>query len=566
MSDHSINLNPLPQLQPTFTPEVDVVRAFYNQRPGNFSEFIPDNLARHHNLTLATRANIQSEDCILDAGCGVGIPAIHIAEHFPEVRIEGITASDVEASEAHQRIIHANLAGRIRVQVGDFHHLPFSDETFDVVFFNDSIKYSHNLPQLLIEVDRVLRPGGKLYITDLFCYEPPLSEQQQQALAKFSQEMGHGSNITSLSQMAESIEQAEFQSVKKTDLTGQLLTQDYRQAYLNSLAPDAPLFYGEVKAYKTLIVSDRYIRGKDNLNMTLSQTHHEEISRFIGEHKQAFDIDNLYPLNLFEEVASRLGHRARALGCCCNIERDKLYPARFYFVFQPMPSKPEIFFSDLRTVLSFIERTKERPEVQINDQSLQQFLATGLDASKVKGISFGVDIRPDLRESRIKLSLLIENYPEKMETAISLCGENRDWKKLIVNRKLLVGFDFFFNNRSSVEVYPTFYREDLQRFEVKKHLEEILPPRAFKLLPESEWFQIGISNDNESDVLYFNDLICPNSFIDNLANQLTNRVHAYYRHQPFKTMLVGIPMAEFSAWSIQKVKLYYAMIDTRSKL
>lgn len=291
-------------------------------------------------------------------------------------------------------------------------------------------------------------------------------------------------------------------------------------------------------------------------------THSDENLRFIGEHKRAFDIENLYLLDLFEEFV-QMHKWGCGIACCCNIDTDRLYPARFYLTFDQVGLHKEYVLPYLNATLRFLQRLEGRPGVKINYQLLQQFLSTGLDSSKVKGMSLGVDARTEPTDSRLKLFISIENYPEKVANAIALCGENRDWPTLLVNKELLIGFDFFLNGRAAVEVYPTFNQEDLQRVDVQVQLRNILPARALPLLDRSKWFQIGISDANESDVLYFNSVFDPNSFVDNLDNQMAKRVHAYYRHQPLKFLYVGIPESEFSAWSIQNMKMYYHMTDFR---
>jgi ubiquinone/menaquinone biosynthesis C-methylase UbiE len=103
------------------------------------------------------------------------------------VRFEGITISEAQAEKAQQLVQEAGLSDRVRVQAGDYHYLPFAEKVFDVVFCIQSVSYSDNLQQMFQEVYRVLRPGGTLYIEDVFIPESPLSEQQQQEAEKFYQ-------------------------------------------------------------------------------------------------------------------------------------------------------------------------------------------------------------------------------------------------------------------------------------------------------------------------------------------------------------------------------------------
>uniref|UniRef100_UPI002E793DB9 DUF5838 family protein n=1 Tax=Streptomyces sp. GSL17-113 TaxID=3115365 RepID=UPI002E793DB9 len=85
----------------------------------------------------------------------------------------------------------------------------------------------------------------------------------------------------------------------------------------------------------------------------------------------------------------------------------------------------------------------------------------------------------------------------------------------------------------------------LQRADVQAYLTSRLPAKALPLLYESRTVQIGISNDNDSDILYFNNFKSPNSAVDYLKNETVNQVHAHYRNRVFHDLLLGIPESEF---------------------
>ncbi|WP_414567368.1 DUF5838 family protein [Nostoc sp. CCY 9925] len=565
MQNNSISPSVTTQFNPT--PEVEKVRNFYNKNSINFSRMVPDPVARSHNLSLAARMGIQPGNYIFDAGCGAGIPAIHIAQSFPGTRIDGITISEVEVAEAQIRIAQANLVDRIRVQMGDFHAPPFPDEVFDVVFFNDSIKYSDQLSQVLAQAKRVLRPGGTLYITGLFIKEPPLSSLEQQAINEAKQQELQGTHIITLNKTVEVIQQAGFQAIDYDE--NQMVKMPalaFRIAYANSLHPYIPLFFADIKAVKPAKVKAQKRIQSGSITFSHGQNRHEENLRYIEDHKQIFDIENSYLLNCFEEfIGKQRKDKGGSIICCCNVEKDRLYPARFYYLCEVHVSDATKLL-DIEDFLVFCRGIEERPELQINRQLLQQFLATGLDTSKVDMVSFAIDVRPEVRHSRIKLYLTIKDYPEKIATAIKLCGEQRDWKNLIINGMLLVGFDFFFDNRSAVEVYPTFYPTDLQRSDVQAYLTSILPVKALPLLNESTCVQIGISDQNDSDVLYFAGFKSPNRAVDYVGNEMVKQVHSHYRNRVFHDLYLGMPESEFFADSIQRVKMYYHMIDFVSRI
>ncbi len=228
-----------------------------------------DNPACATNLFLAERAGIKPGNYLLDAGCGAGGPAIDIAQNIPDVRIEGITISEEQANTARKLVQQAGLAERIQIHVGDYHELPFADNVFDVVYLFETVGYSYDFSKLFSEVYRVLRPHGILYIKDLFCKKPPLSEQEEQDLGQFDRIYVY--KTAQISQTMQAIREAGFEEVKSQTLS-QFSTEKFTEAMYNSQKGDSesltefgkshayefkalPIYFGEIKAHKPVPVS-----------------------------------------------------------------------------------------------------------------------------------------------------------------------------------------------------------------------------------------------------------------------------------------------------------------------
>lgn len=139
---------------------------------------------------LAQRAAIEDGDRILDAGCGVGGPASIIAREYPNVRIDGITNSLVQARIARERLSRLGLSDRVLIHVGDYQFLPFPDGCFDVVVFFESTGYAADMDQTYREAARVLGPGGRLYVKDVFCRSGELSIAESRQMKAFDELWG----------------------------------------------------------------------------------------------------------------------------------------------------------------------------------------------------------------------------------------------------------------------------------------------------------------------------------------------------------------------------------------
>lgn len=98
---------------------------------------------------------------VLDAGCGTGDVAIHMATKG--LQVQGIDVVDRHIKKAIRNVNSRGFADKIRVQKGDYHHLDqFADESFDGAYTLETFVHATDPEEALGEFFRVLKPGGSL--------------------------------------------------------------------------------------------------------------------------------------------------------------------------------------------------------------------------------------------------------------------------------------------------------------------------------------------------------------------------------------------------------------------
>jgi arsenite methyltransferase len=119
---------------------------------------------------------LQGDETVLDLGCGHGAVLLAAAKRLPRGRAIGVDLWRADQTDNSQQATLANaalenVADRIEVHTADMTALPLADDSVDVIVSSLAI---HNIPthagrrQALDQAVRVLRPGGRLAIADLW--------------------------------------------------------------------------------------------------------------------------------------------------------------------------------------------------------------------------------------------------------------------------------------------------------------------------------------------------------------------------------------------------------------
>ena len=113
--------------------------------------------------TTRTLSNLhlQPADRVLDVGCGTGELLRRIAARYPSASLAGLDPVAEMLQVAGEK-----LGGKADLRLGWANKLPWEDATFDVVISCNMFHYITHPIEAIREMERVLRPGGQLVITD----------------------------------------------------------------------------------------------------------------------------------------------------------------------------------------------------------------------------------------------------------------------------------------------------------------------------------------------------------------------------------------------------------------
>ncbi len=115
---------------------------------------------------LSEVVGIRKTGKVLDIACGRGASAVHLAENFG-CHVTGLDYSSENQAAAEAHADSKGVSHLTSFKQGDAERLPFGDSTFDVIISECSFCTFPNKKAAAEEMARVLRPGGRLGMTDM---------------------------------------------------------------------------------------------------------------------------------------------------------------------------------------------------------------------------------------------------------------------------------------------------------------------------------------------------------------------------------------------------------------
>jgi demethylmenaquinone methyltransferase/2-methoxy-6-polyprenyl-1,4-benzoquinol methylase len=144
-------------------------KRFYD-RISRVYDYLTGAFERKYAEMAVERLSVEEGETVLEIGFGPGHCLKRLAESVGKTgKAYGVDISSGMLEVTRRRLDKVQLMDRVELYCGDATSLPYGDNTFDAVFMSFTLELfdTPEIPRLLEEVKRVLKPGGRIGVISM---------------------------------------------------------------------------------------------------------------------------------------------------------------------------------------------------------------------------------------------------------------------------------------------------------------------------------------------------------------------------------------------------------------
>jgi ubiquinone/menaquinone biosynthesis C-methylase UbiE len=168
-------------------------------------------------------ASLKTGETIVDLGCGGGFDCFLASKEVGKSgKVIGVDMTPEMVKKARENAEKAGV-GNIEFRLGEIEHLPVADNSADIIMSNCVINLSPDKLDVYRDAFRVLKPGGRLAISDIVA-TAPLPDEIRKNLALLTACIGGAATIEDTEEM---LKEAGFQHIriKPIEKSGDLIRE-----------------------------------------------------------------------------------------------------------------------------------------------------------------------------------------------------------------------------------------------------------------------------------------------------------------------------------------------------